>query len=161
MVTTELFRKGMRRLPACVNVITTINNGEPAGCTATAVCSLSDEPPSLVVCLNEQSETGQAVLSTGKFCVNICAPDDLEVSQRFAVRGISSKKFDVGTWDKTPSGLMRLTSAVAAFDCELSESMKFGTHHVIAGLIKHIDLVDDETHALLYANGDYGAFSGS
>ena len=158
MVTSELFRNGMRRLPACVNVITTTNNGRPAGCTATAVCSLSDEPPSLVVCLNEQSETGRAVLSTGKFCVNICAPDDLEVSRRFAVSGISSEKFDVGNWEETPSGLMRLSSAVAAFDCELSESIKFGTHFVIIGTIKHIDLIDDGTNALLYANGDYGAF---
>ena len=161
MVTSELFRKGMRRLPACVNVITTTNNGDPVGCTATAVCSLSDDPPSLVVCLNEQSETGNAVLRAEKFCVNICAPDDLAVSQRFAVSGISSEKFNIGTWDKTPSGLLRLTSAVAAFDCELSQSMKFGTHYAIIGTIKHIDLVDDDTNALLYANGDYGAFSGT
>ena len=161
MVTSDLFREGMRRLPACVNVITTINDGEPAGCTATAVCSLSDDPPSLVVCLNEQSETGKAVLRAGKFCVNICAPNDLDVSRRFAVSGISSEKFKVGNWEQTPSGLLRLTSAVAAFDCTLSESMKFGTHYVIVGTIKHIVLDGDETNALLYANGDYGAFAGT
>lgn len=159
MVTPDLFRSGMRRLPACVNVITTVNDDAPAGCTATAVCSLSDEPPSLVVCLNEQSETGRAVLRAGKFCVNICAPDDLEVSQRFAVRGISAQKFDVGNWETTPSGLLRLTSAVAAFDCELADSMRFGTHYVIVGAVKHIDVIDSDTNALLYANGDYGAFS--
>ncbi len=160
MVSPELFRKSMRRLPACVNVITTQNDGVPAGCTATAVCSLSDTPPSLVVCLNEHSETGKAVLRASRFCVNICAPNDLEVSRRFAVSGISSEKFNVGAWEKTSSGLLRLNSAVAAFDCELSESLKFGTHFVIIGKIDEIFLEEEETQALLYANGDYGAFAG-
>lgn len=161
MISAELFREGMRRLPACVNVITTLNGDEPTGCTATAVCSLSDDPPSLVLCLNEESETGQSVLRAEKFCVNICARDDLEVSRRFAVSGMSAEKFKVGSWQETPSGLLRLSSAVAAFDCELSETTKYGTHYVIIGKVHHIFLEDDETKALLYASGDYGAFTGS
>src|SRR5258708_19832275 len=64
------FREAMSRLGAAVHVITTAGPAGKAGTTATAVCSVTDAPPSLLVCLNRRSQTNPAVLQTGAFCVN-------------------------------------------------------------------------------------------
>ena len=65
-----VFREAMSRLGAAVHVITTAGPGGKAGATATAVCSVSDAPPTLLMCLNRRSQTNPAVVENGVFCVN-------------------------------------------------------------------------------------------
>ena len=65
-----IFREAMSRLGAAVHVITTAGPGGKAGATATAVCSVSDAPPTLLMCLNRRSQTNPAVVENGVFCIN-------------------------------------------------------------------------------------------
>ena len=65
-----VFREAMSLLGAAVHVITTAGPGGKAGATATAVCSVSDAPPTLLMCLNRRSQTNPAVVENGVFCIN-------------------------------------------------------------------------------------------
>src|SRR5262249_62031552 len=69
-VEPAVFREAMSRLGAAVHVVTTAGPGGKAGATATAVCSVSDAPPTLLMCLNRRSQTNPVVVENGGFCVN-------------------------------------------------------------------------------------------
>src|SRR2546421_9996927 len=77
------FREAMSRLGAAVHVITTAGPGGKAGTTATAVCSVSDAPPTLLMCLNRRSQTNPGVLENGVFCVNTPGPAGAEIADTF------------------------------------------------------------------------------
>ena len=49
----ETFKRALRRFPAAVSVITSADQDRRHGMTATAVTSLSLDPPSLIVCINQ------------------------------------------------------------------------------------------------------------
>jgi flavin reductase len=77
-VEPTIFREAMSRLGAAVHIITTAGGAGKAGATATAVCSVTDSPPTLLVCLNRRSQTNPVVLENGVFCVNTLAREDWE-----------------------------------------------------------------------------------
>src|SRR5205809_6845955 len=79
-----LFREGMSRLGAAVHVITTAGPGGKAGATATAVCSVSDAPPVLLMCLNRRSQTNPVVVEDGVFCVNRWGDGGAQIAHIFA-----------------------------------------------------------------------------
>ena len=81
-----VFREAMSRLGAAVHVITTAGPGGKAGATATAVCSVSDAPPTLLMCLNRRSQTNPAVVENGVFCVNTLGHSGAEIADIFAGR---------------------------------------------------------------------------
>ena len=79
MATIEIdqFKAGMRRLAASVNVITTRTpDGQRSGLTATAVCSVSATPPTLLVCVNRSGNSHAVLTSSGVFAVNVLALED-------------------------------------------------------------------------------------
>ena len=80
------FREAMSRLGAAVHVITTAGPGGKAGATATAVCSVSDAPPTLLMCLNRRSQTNPVVVENGVFCVNTLGDGGAEIADIFAGR---------------------------------------------------------------------------
>lgn len=160
MVDNELFRNGMRRLPASVCIITASFDGERAGCTVTALCSLSADPPSVLVCLNQKGSTVQTLLRSGKFCVNICSEIDREVATQFARSG-ASDKFQVGEWSAQGEwDAPELASAVATLSCSVGQVTELATHNVVIGLIDEVKLNQSTgAGALLYGAGKYGAFA--
>ena len=80
------FREAMSRLGAAVHVVTTAGPGGKTGATATAVCSVSDAPPTLLVCLNRRSQTNPVVVENGVFCVNTLGAGGAEIADMFAGR---------------------------------------------------------------------------
>src|SRR5262249_56737050 len=85
-VDPALFRQAMSRLGAAGHVITTAGPGGKTGATATAVCSVSHAPPTLLMCLNRRSNTHPAVLENGVFCVNTLGDGGAELADLFAGR---------------------------------------------------------------------------
>src|SRR5262245_10614535 len=94
------FREAMSRLGAAVHVITTAGPGGKTGATATAVCSVSDAPPTLLMCLNRRSQTNPIVVENGVFCVNTLGDSGAEIADIFAGRtGIGRReRFARGDW---------------------------------------------------------------
>src|SRR5437660_5178061 len=99
-VEPSVFRDAMSRLGAAVHVITTAGPGGKAGATATAVCSVSDAPPIILMCLNRRSQTNPAVVENGVFCINTLGASDAAIADIFSGRtGVQgSDRFASGEW---------------------------------------------------------------
>ena len=131
------FREAMSRLGAAVHVVTTAGPGGKAGATATAVCSVSDAPATLLMCLNRRSQTNPAVVENGVFCVNTLGEGGTEIADIFAGRtGVSgSDRFATGEWVTMLTGSPVLASAVIAFDCRIVEVRSVASHNVFIGAV--------------------------
>src|SRR5438067_7761396 len=136
------FREAMSRLGAAVHVITTAGPGGKAGTTATAVCSVSDAPPTLLMCLNRRSQTNPVVVENGVFCVNTLGDGGAEVADIFAGRtGVQgSDRFATGEWSVLATGTPVLSTAVVAFDCRIIEVRAVASHNVFFGAVEAVRL---------------------
>jgi flavin reductase len=155
-VEPALFREAMSRLGAAVHVITSAGPGGKAGATATAVCSVSDAPPTVLMCLNRRSQTNPVVVENGVFCVNTLGDGDAEIADIFAGRtGIAgTDRFASGQWTTLSTGSPVLASAVIAFDCRIIEVRSVGTHNVFFGAVEAVRLGPSDP-ALVYHDRAY------
>jgi flavin reductase (DIM6/NTAB) family NADH-FMN oxidoreductase RutF len=155
-VGAESFRDAMSRLGAAVHVVTTAGPGGKTGFTATAVCSVSDAPPTLLVCLNRRSHGGPILRENKVFCVNTLGADCEAIADVFAGRtgAIKDERFVTGTWSTLKTGAPVLETAVVAFDCQVVEIRPVGSHNVIFGAVVDVKL-NAASPALLYHNRAY------
>ena len=123
----QIFRDVIGRFASGVTVITTAVNGAPVGTTASAVSSLSLDPPMVLVCLNKSSETQSAVLEAGAFCVNILAEAQQDIAYQFAKKG---DKFADVACDEGLAGVPVLRGTLAHLECRVDETVTGGTHTV-------------------------------
>ena len=156
----ESFKSGMRHLAAHVCLITTVTqDGARRGLTATAVCSVSADPPTLLCCVNRQIEPFAAIREAGIFAVNVLGVQDLELAERFAGEIQGDSRFDIGSWNELSTGAPVLESALATFDCRLTRLEEVATHGILFGEIQAIRSRSAAAEALLYAHGAFGAFA--
>jgi len=151
------FKKGMRHLAASVTLITTLYAGMRGGLTATAVCSVSAEPPQILVCVNKSASAHDPIGKAGFFCVNILAPEHRKIAERFAgMDGVEGDdRFnDMGDWMTLSTGAPVLKGCPVSFDCKLVAELSAGTHTIYIGEIVDVSLDPDAT-ALLYADGTF------
>ena len=92
------FKLAMRRFPAAVTVITSADQTRRHGMTATAVTSLSMDPPSLVVCVNQASLLHDIMLLARRFCVNLLRRDQVALSAAFSGALPPETRFGLGDW---------------------------------------------------------------
>lgn len=123
------FREGMSRLGAAVNLITTDGQAGRHGMTATAVCSVTDSPPTLLVCVNQRTKSHDMFVENGVLCVNVLTGEHEELSGRFA-RFSEEDRFAYGTWERAITGAPVLANALAVFDCRIVDRLNRGTHSV-------------------------------
>jgi flavin reductase (DIM6/NTAB) family NADH-FMN oxidoreductase RutF len=159
-ITIDEFKTGMRRLSAGVCLITTQDSfGKRSGLTATAVCSVSAEPPTLLVCVNRKNASYAAIKEAGVFAVNVLAFDDKHLADRFASPIAPEEKFGEGLWQTLKTTAPVLESALVGFDCRVSLAIEAGTHDILMGEIQAVKVRETEVKPLLFAHGGYGGFS--
>ncbi|WP_246161769.1 flavin reductase family protein [Segnochrobactrum spirostomi] len=155
-VEADLFRAAMRELAAGVTIIATGSGDGRRGLTATAVCSVSADPPTLLVCVNRSTEGHAAIAEAGIFSVNVTAAHHRPLADRFAgrhgVRG--AERFEAGAWTVLETGAPILTDAVAAFDCVVARTVDWTTHTIYLGAVVAAR-VAPERAALLYRSGAF------
>jgi flavin reductase len=141
-VAAPLFREAMCRLGAAVHVVTTAGPGGKTGFTATAVCSVSDAPPTLLVCLNRKSNGAPILRENRVFAVNTLGADCEIVADVFAGRtgAVMAERFATGLWSTLRTGAPVLATAVVAFDCRVIEIKAVASHNVIFGAVENIRL---------------------
>jgi len=141
MVSRDAYREAMARLGAAVNVITTDGPGGRRGFTASAVCSVTDDPPTLLVCCNRGNDSHAALLVNRVMCVNTLAAGQIDVSDVFAGVGgrEGSARFDVGDWFLLVTGAPALRGAAVSFDCRITEVTEIGTHSVLFGEVAALE----------------------
>jgi flavin reductase len=121
----------MARFGAAVNVVTTDGPGGRRGFTASAVCSVTDDPPTLLVCVNRQNDSHPALLTNGVLCVNTLAAGQQELSDLFASGDDPAARFASGVWYTLRTGAPALQGAVVSFDCHIVRVTDVGTHSVL------------------------------
>jgi len=150
----------MRRLAGHVCIITTTTpDGERAGLTATAVSSVSAEPPTLLICVNRQNSSHAVIRQAGIFVVNVLALEDQGLANRFASKIMGEQRFEEGVWTTLGTGAPVLESALVSFDCRITQAVEAGTHGVLFGAIEAVRVRQTETKPLLYVHGSYGGFA--
>ena len=140
-VEQKVFREAMSRLGAAVHVITTDGHAGKTGFTATAVCSVSDAPPTLLVCVNRGATSMPILRGNGVFCVNTLRAGDEVVADTFAGRTKVAReaRFDTGhQWGKLATGSPALMSAVIACDCRVIEIKAVASHDIYFGIVEAI-----------------------
>ena len=150
------FRSGMRALAGAVTVLATIHEGRRWGLTATAVCSLSAEPPRLIACVNQRGGSYAAIAASRRLAVNVLAEDQFEVAERFA--GLDpgkGERFSAGTWrEGVLDGLPVLDGAASAFECRVPEMIDAGTHAILIGEVVAVR-TSETARPLLYCDGRF------
>ena len=155
-VEPALYREAMSRLVAAVHVVTTQGESGRAGFTATAVVSVSDSPPTLLVCLNRRVHSAPAFRKSGIFVVNMLNGDQQKIADSFGGRLdlAGEHRFTVGHWHEGRLGAPCLTNALASFECTLVETRTIATHDVMVGRVEAITL-GPNVPGLAYLGRDY------
>ncbi len=156
-VARQEFRDAMARLGAAVNIITTDGPGGRGGFTASAVCSVTDDPPTLLVCMNRASSSANAMRSNGVLCVNTLASGLRELSLIFAgaTKCSMDDRFAAAAWDRLATGAPVLHGAAVSFDCRISDIVEKGTHLVLFAEVEAIRAGDAGASGLIYFARDY------
>ncbi|WP_349295102.1 flavin reductase (plasmid) [Thioclava sp. 'Guangxiensis'] len=150
----DLFREGMSRLGASVTVLTTDGPAGRHGMTASAVCSVTDTPPTLLVCVNRSNRSHDMFVQNGTLCVNVLGGQHRDLSGRFARSGLEDR-FEGTLWSTHATGAPVLGDAVAAFDCVISARQEVGTHSVFFCEIRDIELAEGPCETLVWCNRDF------
>jgi flavin reductase len=148
------FKIGMRTLAGAVNIITSMHAGHRYGMTATAVCSASAEPPTVLVCINKLATTHDAVLKSRVFCVNVLRAEDWELSTTFSGAVTGEARFKHGNWTRLTTSAPVLVDALVSFDCRVVKKLVHGTHTIFLGEVEQI-LIGKKGKPLLYSDGQY------
>lgn len=140
----EEYRKAMSRAATGVNVVTTNGVGGSVGLTVSAMCSLSLDPPSLLVCIYQDSPARFAIEQNRCFAVNVLAQDQQEIALCFAgqVRELRDDRFAIAKWYPLLTGSWGLPEAVAIFDCLVDRQYEYGTHCIFIGTVQECRVRD-------------------
>lgn len=160
MSEAEHFKLGMRRLASGVSIVTTSADGEPHGMAATSVCSVSADPPALLVCVNRNATCHDVIRRTGFFCVNLLRDGDDELARRFSTPAGRERRFLDRDWQSLSTGAPALIGALASFDAEVIEAVEAQTHTVFIGRVKATALWQEDIVPLVYLNGQFDSLSG-
>lgn len=125
------FREAMAQLASAVHLVTTDGPGGRAGFTASAVCSVSDAPPTILVCLNRGSSAYAAVSANEALCVNTLSAAQTGIANAFGGRTPMEERFAAATWGRLATGAPLLDGALIAFDCRIVSRTPVGTHDVL------------------------------
>jgi flavin reductase (DIM6/NTAB) family NADH-FMN oxidoreductase RutF len=156
----QAFLDAMSRAATGVTVVTSDGEYGRRGQTVSAMCSVSADPPSLLVCLNRKSLLVPVIEGNGVFGVSVLRADQRRISDSFAghpLNGDEPYDFERVRWQTAVTGSPLLTSAVAKFDCRVAEAITFGTHTIFIGRV--LAALSNKGKPLLYASRGYGELS--
>jgi flavin reductase len=153
-VEADQFKIGMRVLAGAVNIITSAHSGHRYGMTATAVCSATADPPTVLVCMNRLATTHGAVAKSKVFCVNVLRAEDWELSTTFSGAQSGEARFKSRDWTRLATGSPVLIDSLVSFDCRVTKKLAHGTHTIFLGQVEQV-LLGNKGKPLLYSDGQY------
>lgn len=157
MVQAEEFKEGMRSLIAGVTIITTGDGDDRRGLTATSVCSLTVEPPTLIACVNRSSSAHAVIHECGFFAVNLLSVEQVELAKLFSDKRRIEERFSSGQWQTLETGAPILAGSAASFDCTVQASHVVSTHTIFIGRVAAIT-VSTDIEPLAYSSAQWGRF---
>lgn len=154
MIQATDFKNAMSLLSSAVNVVTTAGVSGRYGFTASAVCSVTDTPPTLLVCMNTASRSHQHFIENKILTVNVLGADHQHISNVFASQMSSEERFKYGNWSELETGAPVLDDALVNFDCQIEQIQEVGTHSIFICRVVAIQHGQDH-HSLVYFNRAY------
>ena len=157
MTTKDLhnqMKQAMGRLGASVTVVTSHDGARKYAMTATAVTSLTLDPPALLVCVNKDNGLHHALTGGFGFCVNILYADQQDISDTCAWKEKGEDKFKIGDWQEGEDKIPYLASAQASIFCDLDDAHIYGSHSIFIGKVNKI-ITRDEISPLMFLAGNY------
>lgn len=146
------FRDAMASFPSGVTIVTTADrDGRWWGFTATSFCSLSVEPPLVLVCLAKRAECHPVFLTAERFVIHVIPPDHAALAIRFATRG--ADKFADAGFAPNHRGLPVLDSSCVVLECDAHHHYNGGDHTILVGRVEETHLADD--HPAVYFRRDF------
>ncbi|MBB5072984.1 cob(II)yrinic acid a,c-diamide reductase [Bartonella callosciuri] len=155
-VSSQEYRDAMSHFAGAVHIVTTNGIRGRRGVTVSACCSLSDDPPTLLVCLMRHNPKNQLFMQNGNFCVNSLSGKHRSLADIFSKRGdfTQNERFDRAEWGALQTGAPYLLGALASFDCRLICWHEHATHYILIGEVVAINH-NKEKDALMYLSRKY------
>jgi flavin reductase (DIM6/NTAB) family NADH-FMN oxidoreductase RutF len=155
-VTPDKFREALSRVVSSVSIVSTNGVHGIAGFTCSAVCSVTDEPPTLMVCVNRKSAANAIIKANGVLCVSSLGVEQVALSQMFAGVGRvpMNERFSDSDWGVLTTGAPYCKTSRVALDCRVAEIREVGTHSVIfAEVLSAVHVTDAQP--LIYHSRNY------
>ncbi|NKX55522.1 4-hydroxyphenylacetate 3-monooxygenase, reductase component [Arthrobacter mobilis] len=149
----KTFRTAMAHLPAAVNIVTTDGPHGRLGLTVSAVCSVTDSPPTVLVCVNQSSAAHDIFSSNGEVCINVLSGDHEELARHFAgmTKVPMAERFGWDIWEEDAGPVPVLRDALVKIVGRISDRTIQGSHSVYFVEVDRVD-VRDELDGLIYFN---------
>ncbi len=153
-VEAERYRDAMRRVPAAVTIVTSLFDREANGLTATAVCSVSADPPQVLVCVNREATAQSLIARSRRFVVNFLSEEHEERARRFSQAKLAAQERFAGiSWVVMATGSPAMADAIVALDCRVNSDLICGTHAIYVANV--VDVHVGNAAPLLYRAGEY------
>lgn len=151
MIDDARFRQAMASFASGVTVVTSAHAGRLIGITVSSFCSLSLNPPLVLICIDKAAASHDAIGDAGMFAVNVLAEGQEYLSRRFATP--DEHKFLDGTYTLASSGLPLLNGALMQIECTIQAALPGGDHTIYTGLVTAAHV--QEGRPLLYFRSGY------
>jgi flavin reductase (DIM6/NTAB) family NADH-FMN oxidoreductase RutF len=149
-------RRGLRRFARSVVIITCREPGRRYAMTATAVCEVSMNPPTILVCINRSASIHQPLSDGAGFRVNLLSKEHAPIAALCADTARTDERYTQGDWCDADDGPPRLRDALASFSCRQIATLPFATHTVVVGEVVSVD-VAETGDPLVYSEGGYAS----
>lgn len=135
------FRTALARFASGVTIVTTRDAaGKQFGITVSAFCSVSLEPPLVLICIEKTTGSHHAFEESGRFTVNILTDGQADVSEHFA--SLLEDKFSAVDHAIDEHGIPLLPNSLATLQCVLFKTLDGGDHSIFLGLVEHVIVRD-------------------
>lgn len=153
-LSSDGFRHAMRRLATTVALITSGRGEGWVGMAATAVASVSADPPTLLVAVNKSASLYGTLQAEERFCVNLLSDRHRDLVGAFSGQKKGLARFDTGDWRAGPDGLPVLADALASISCRTRTTLDIETHTLFIGQV--CDVINhDEINPLIWVDGGF------
>lgn len=155
-IESKAYRDAMSHYAGAVQVVTTNGAAGRRGVTLTASCSVSDNPPTVLICLQKIHEENRLFMENSVFAINTLSGSQEQLAEAFSGRiGLTQdERFELAQWDILSTGAPALVGALAVFDCRVTSVQDHSTHYVLFGEVAALRASTDE-EALIYLNRRY------
>ena len=159
-VSPEQFRSALRRWGSGVSVVTTDRLGGIQGITVSSFCSLSLDPPLVLICISKRTGSHRLIAEHGAFAVNILRDDQKPISDRAAgLVGPNGNWLEDLPHRRYATGAPVLADCLAWLDCAVEAALEGGDHTIYVGRVEAAGRADGGP--LLYFDGAYRRLGGA
>jgi 3-hydroxy-9,10-secoandrosta-1,3,5(10)-triene-9,17-dione monooxygenase reductase component len=152
-LSNEALRRTFGLFPTGVTVVTARAEDGPVGVAVNAFCSVSLDPPLVLVCAGAQSESWPVIRAVGPFAVNILAEGQGELCKRFSRKGLDRFTGIVERPGFTGAPLL-VDSSVASLECVSHSEHVAGDHTIVVGRVVALHEYE-QTSPLIFFSSDF------